>query len=42
MALTAEQQRTLEHARQVLAQVPDNTSALRLALKDILKAFGSS
>ena len=39
MDLTEKQQAALDHARDVLAQVPDNAMALRLALRDILAAF---
>jgi hypothetical protein len=37
--LTPEQAKALDHAREVLAELPDNTMALRLALRDLVQAF---
>jgi hypothetical protein len=37
--MTQEQVRALLHARDVLAEIPENTMALRCALRDILDAF---
>ena len=37
--MTQEQVRALLHARDVLADIPSNAMALRLALRDILAAF---
>jgi hypothetical protein len=37
--LTEAQARALDHAREVLAELPDNTMALRLALRDLVQAL---
>ena len=37
--MTQEQVRALLHARDVLAEIPENPMALRLAQRDILAAF---